>query len=145
MKKNIIPNKDPKTIILSSKLLTVKTDLKHQLILPTQFVKLPPICEELVRQSITCFDSYGHQWIFPLALRKGRHPKPTIPPAPWRKFVKEYGLRGGDAVVFYTRVDDPKNRIHIRGMRKSLLPFKHDEDWVEVRKEAHKPARIGSP
>ena len=145
MKKNIISNKDPKTRILCSKLLT-KTDLKKQFTLPTEFVREPLIFyDEGVKKYIKCFDSYGCQWDFSIYSRKGKDPKPTIPQGSWQKFVKEHRLHLGDAVVFYTREDDPDNSLQIRRMGERIVPFAREKQWVELGKEAEEPTRIGSP
>lgn len=131
--KDIIPINDPKTVVLFSKLLT-KTDLEHQLIVPSEVLKKYPILDQNghVSKFIISFDKNGKRWEFPLATRNtGIYEKPSVPPASWHPFVAEYGLRAGDSVLFYTRRDDPANKIQVRGLRKTIL-FKGEESWVEV-------------
>ncbi|KAJ9174690.1 hypothetical protein P3X46_013306 [Hevea brasiliensis] len=133
--KDFIDINDPNTVVLFFKLLK-KTDLEHQLIVPTEVLTKYPVLgpNGQVSESIISVDKNEKRWEFRLAIRKNdNHPKPTIPPASWHPFVEEYGLRAGDAVLFYTRLDDAPDRIQVRGLRKAIL-FMGKESWVEVEK-----------
>ena len=61
-------------------------------------------------------------------------------------FAQDYRpLCGDDAVVFYTRADDPNNSLQIRRMGERIVPFAPEKQWVELGKEAEEPTRSGSP
>ncbi|KAF2319790.1 hypothetical protein GH714_019059 [Hevea brasiliensis] len=123
--------------VLLSKRLTTKTDLRHQLLVPTE--ALGDDKKLIVGDLIISFDQNGKQWKFPLATRKtdrgkpSRYKKPTIPPGSWHPFVQEFGLRADDAVIFYIRKHDIARKIQVRAMRKAFL-LMGKKVWKEVEK-----------
>ncbi|XP_057991768.1 uncharacterized protein LOC131173430 [Hevea brasiliensis] len=118
--------------IVFSKELTA-TDLEHQLIVPSEVLEKYPI----LRQNefvIISFDQNEKQWEFPLATRKtGKYAKPTMPAGSWHPFVQEFGLRAGDAVVFYISKCDEAGKIQVRGMRQTIS-LMGTKVWNEVEK-----------
>ncbi|KAF2319791.1 hypothetical protein GH714_018907 [Hevea brasiliensis] len=130
--KDIIPMDKKFFKIVFSKQLTA-TDLEHQLIVPSDVLKKYPI----LRQNefvIISFDQNEKQWEFPLATRKtGKYAKPTMPAGSWHPFVQEFGLRAGDAVVFYISKCDEAGKIQVRGMRQTIS-LMGTEVWNEVEK-----------
>ncbi|KDP38806.1 hypothetical protein JCGZ_04963 [Jatropha curcas] len=120
--------------ILCEKLLK-KTDLGHQFIAPSDLLKKPEVFYETgkLKEKITSFDQDGKEWTFRLSIRKTeKYPKPTLTPASWHPFVKHFGLRGGDAVIFYVIRNDGARKIQIRGLRKII--FLGKPTWEEVKK-----------
>ncbi|KAF2319792.1 hypothetical protein GH714_018918 [Hevea brasiliensis] len=110
--------------VLFSKPLTEKTDLRHQLLVPSRVLAddKKPTGGDL----IISLDQNGKQWKFPLATRTtdrgkpSKYKKPTIPAGSWHPFVQEFGLRAGDRVIFYTRKRDGARKIEVRGMRQTF-------------------------
>ncbi|KAF2319798.1 hypothetical protein GH714_019030 [Hevea brasiliensis] len=110
--------------VLFSKPLTEKTDLRHQLLVPSKVLAddKKPTGGDL----IISLDQNGKQWKFPLATRTtdrgkpSKYKKPTIPAGSWHPFVQEFGLRAGDGVIFFTRKRDGARSIHVRGMRQAF-------------------------
>ncbi|KDP42408.1 hypothetical protein JCGZ_00205 [Jatropha curcas] len=112
-----------------------KTDLEHQFIAPSDFLKKLADLDENgeSKEKITSFDRDGKEWTFRLSIRKTeKYSKPTLTPASWRPFVKHFGLRDGDAVIFYIIRHDGARKIQIRGLRKII--FLGKPTWKEVKK-----------
>ncbi|KDP42400.1 hypothetical protein JCGZ_00197 [Jatropha curcas] len=112
-----------------------KTDLEHQFIAPSDFLKKLADLDESgeLKEKITSFDRDGKEWTFELSIRKtGIYPKPTLTPGSWHPFVNHFGLRGGDAVIFYIIRNDGARKIQIRGLRKII--FLGKTTWDEVKK-----------
>ncbi|KDP38805.1 hypothetical protein JCGZ_04962 [Jatropha curcas] len=114
-----------------------KTDLEHQFIVPSEFLNEPAVLNESgeFKQKITSFDQDGKEWTFRLSIRKNEiYSKPTFTPASWRPFVKYFGLRDGDGVIFYIEKDDGARKIQIRGLRKINCMLLGNRPWAEVKK-----------
>ncbi|KDP42405.1 hypothetical protein JCGZ_00202 [Jatropha curcas] len=113
-----------------------KTDLEHQFIAPSDFLKKSAVLDESgeLKEKIPSFDRDGKKWTFRLSIRKNeKYSKPTLTPASCRPFVKHFGLRDGDAVIFYITRNDGAGNIQIRGLRKDLAIF-GKLIWTEVKR-----------